>query len=70
MRLYFFIFLIFMVLANILYIVYSVLALVRAKRGQFFYFPFFGRVSFGRYYGPRAASLVKAARVNRPPEGF
>lgn len=62
--------LIFVGLANILYIVFSVVALARARRGQFYYMPVFGRVAFARYYGPRAAALRKELPPNRPPEGF
>jgi uncharacterized Tic20 family protein len=67
---FFFIALIFVVLVNILYIAFSLVALVRARRGQYYYMPFFGRVAFARYYGPRAASLERKLPPNRPPEGF
>ena len=66
----FFVFLGFMVLANILYVVYSIVALMRARKGQFFYIPIFGRYSFGRYYGPNAKPLEKPMEPNRPPDGF
>jgi len=66
----FFICLVFMVLSNIMYILFSVIALVRARKGRFFYMPFFGRVTFDRYYGPRAVSFSRPVEENRPPEGF
>lgn len=66
----FFAALVFVVLVNLLYILFSVVALVRARRGQFYYMPVFGRMAFARYYGPRAASLHKELPPNRPPEGF
>ena len=66
----FFIFLLFMVLANIFYVVYSIIALMKAKKGQFFYMPLFGRYSFGRYYGPDAKPLEKPLEPNRPPDGL
>ncbi len=66
----FFIFLLFMVLANILYVVFSIVALMRARKGQFFYMPLFGRYSFGRYYGPSAKPLEEPLEPNRPPDGL
>jgi uncharacterized Tic20 family protein len=66
----FFILLAVMVCSNILYLIFSIAALVRAKKGNFFYIPFFGRVAFGRYYGPNAVSLEVSVKENRPPEGY
>lgn len=66
----FFVYLFFSILANILYIVISIVALVKARKGQFFYMPFFGRSAFARYYGPNAVPLTKPAEPNKPPEGF
>ncbi|HUV07698.1 MAG TPA: DUF4870 domain-containing protein [Spirochaetia bacterium] len=66
----FFIYLIFMVLVNILYLVFSIVALIRARKGRFYYFPLFGRISFGRYYGPNAVSFEESEEPNRPPEGL
>lgn len=66
----FFVYLLFMVFVNILYVVLSIIALMRARKGRFFYMPFFGRISFSRYYGPNAVSYDKPEEPNRPPEGF
>ncbi len=66
----FFILLAVMVCSNILYVIFSITALVRARKGNFFYFPFFGRVAFSRFYGPNAVSLGSSAKENRPPEGY
>jgi uncharacterized Tic20 family protein len=66
----FFAFLYFMIAINIVYVIYSIVALVRARRGSFFYMPFFGRAAFARYYGPNAVPLEKPVDPNRPPEGF
>jgi uncharacterized Tic20 family protein len=66
----FFAYLIFTVLLNLLYIVISIVALVHARKGRFYYMPFFGRVSFLRFYGPKAEAGREApAWENRPPEG-
>lgn len=66
----FFVGLIFVGLVNILYVVFSLVALVRARRGQYYYMPLFGRAAFARYYGPGAVSLQRNLPPNRPPEGF
>ena len=66
----FFVYLVFMGLSNIVYIIFSIVALGRARKGRFFYFPFFGRLSFGRYYGPDAVSFSEPVEENKPPEGF
>lgn len=66
----FFAYLIFTVLLNLLYITISIVALVHARKGRFYYMPFFGRVSFLRFYGPKAEARRKTpAWENRPPEG-
>ena len=66
----FFVYLAFMVLLNVLYIVYSIVALIKAKKGNFYYMPVFGRMAFGVYYGPEAKPLEKPTEPNRPPEGL
>lgn len=66
----FFVYLIFAALVNLLYIVFSVVALMKARRGQFYYMPLFGRLAFARYYGPNAVDLTRPLEPNRPPEGF
>lgn len=66
----FYAYLVFMIAVNLLYVGFSLVAMVRAKRGSFFYMPLFGRVSYNRYYGPEAVSFEKSVPPNRPPEGF
>lgn len=56
-----------MILMNILYIVISIVALLNAGKGRFYYMPLFGRFSFERYYGSKAAPLEKPAPPNKPP---
>ena len=55
---------------NIAYLVSSLIALSRAYKGNFFYFPIFGRMAFDSWYGPDAPDREYAVRKNRPPEGF
>jgi uncharacterized membrane protein len=69
---WFFWYLFFTILVNVIYIVWSIVALISANKGRFFYMPFFGRLSFARYYGPKATRAQRAPRIweNKPPEGF
>ncbi len=67
----FFWYLFFSVLINLAYIIWSIVALVHASKGRFFYMPVFGRLSFARYYGPKARQpRAPRAWENKPPEGF
>lgn len=69
---WFFWYLFFTILVNLTYIVWSIIALINASKGRFFYMPVFGRISFARYYGPKATRAPRVPRVweNKPPEGF
>lgn len=62
----FLVYLSFVAAANILYIILSVVALVRARRGETFYIPIFGKLSYRRYYGLNAISMNRGT-PNSPP---
>jgi uncharacterized Tic20 family protein len=47
---YFFVYLGFVILANLLYFTFSILAAVRARKGVFMYFLFFGSYTYNRVY--------------------
>lgn len=66
----FFAYLIFMIVVNIAYVTISIVAMVRARKGRFFYMPIFGRYAFDRYYGAGASTYDKPIPPNKPPEGF
>ncbi len=66
----FFVYLIFTGLVNVLYVVWSIIALVKARKGQMYYLPLFGRLAYARYYGPHPVPLTRPVGPNRPPEGF
>jgi len=67
----FFWYLFFTILVNLAYIIWSIVALVRARKGRFVYFPLIGRFCFGRYYGPDAERRRRPRQwENKPPEGF
>ncbi len=67
---YFWTYLIFIGLWNLIYMVFSIIACVQARKGRFYYFWVFGRISFARYFGPDAVSLEEKEKPNLPPEGF
>ncbi len=54
------------ILANLLYFIFSVIAAVKARRGRFYYFVFFGRLAFDMVYKVRP-ERQKEGPVNRPP---
>ncbi len=67
----FWIYLIVVAALNVAYLVTSLVALSRAYKGNFFYFPIFGRLAFDRWYGPDSpADGASDVRPNRPPEGY
>lgn len=58
---------------NIAYIVFSIIGAVRAYKGRFFYFPFFGRLAFARYYGDDPVfpnGMESVVSRNEPPRGY
>jgi uncharacterized membrane protein len=66
----FWIFLTFDAVLNIAYLVTSLIALSRAYKGNFFYFPIFGPMAFDSWYGSGAAKRDSGVRENHPPKGF
>ena len=52
-------------IANIIYITFSLIAAVKARRGIFYYFIFFGRISYQQAYLDKIRE--HAAPVNLPP---
>ena len=53
---------------NLGYLITSLVALGRAYKGNFFYFPIFGRWAFDRWYGPNSpANAEPKTRPNLPP---
>ncbi len=66
---YFIPFIIMAVIANILYITFSIIAAVYARKGRFFYFFFFGRLSYMQAYSATNPLNTgeEASYTNRPP---
>lgn len=60
---------IFVLLWNIVYIVISLIACAQSYKGRFYYMLLFGKISFNKYYGPKAHHKKKDFQ-NKPPSGF
>jgi hypothetical protein len=45
-------------------------ACVKARKGQFYYFIFFGRIAFEQYYGEKAQRKKEKEIINIPPKGY
>lgn len=54
--------------ANVLYIAFSIVAAVKARKGQFFYFLFFGKIAYARAYAEDNELYVEKTLVNEPPK--
>lgn len=54
------------VIANLIYFIFSIVAAVKARKGQFYYFLFFGRLAFHQVYAVRPQGN-KEMPINKPP---
>jgi len=54
------------VIANLLYFIFSIVAAMRARKGRFYYFLFFGRLAYEVVYKVREGEQ-KAPAANKPP---
>ena len=50
---YFYAYLGFMILANLIYFTFSIVAAIRARKGVFMYFIFFGSFAYNRVYSSK-----------------
>jgi uncharacterized Tic20 family protein len=55
---------------NALYMAFSIIACVQARKGRFYYFWVFGRLSFTKYYLPPRSAKKSRDERNLPPEGM
>jgi uncharacterized membrane protein len=53
-------------LADLVYFIFSIVGAVKARKGQFYYFIFFGKVAYHQVYRVRHEP-VSSGPVNRPP---
>jgi len=66
----FFIYLFFVIFWNLIYTIFSLVACAKARKGQFYYFIFFGRIAFEQYYGEKAQRKKEKEVKNIPPKGY
>lgn len=59
-------YLIITVLANIIYLAFSIVGAIRAHSGRFYYFFFFGKLTYKQVYRIRAEK-PDSGQVNKPP---
>ena len=55
------------VAANLIYIIFSIVGAVRARKGQFYYFIFFGRLAYHMAYQIREDERLNKTYQNKPP---
>lgn len=53
------------VIANLLYFIFSLIAAVKARKGRFYYFLFFGRYAYEKVYAIKEESSKEV--TNKPP---
>ena len=58
-------YLIMVVVANVLYFIFSLVAAFKARKGQFYYFMFFGKMAYHHAY--RINSKDDTSVINKPP---
>ncbi|MFC2155919.1 DUF4870 domain-containing protein [Acidobacteriota bacterium] len=66
----FVIYTIFTGIMNLVYLIFSIVDAVKARRGEFYYFIFFGKIAFDRFYGAGAEKHREKVRQNLPPKGY
>ncbi|MFC2130655.1 DUF4870 domain-containing protein [Bacteroidota bacterium] len=59
-------YLVLVALANLVYFIFSIIAAVKARRGKFYYFIFFGKYAYLKTF--RVSDKQKAPVVNLPPK--
>ncbi len=64
----FYVYAVFVVMWNLIYMVFSIIACVKARKGQFYYFWVFGRMAYAKYY--QQSKKTKEVVRNLPPEGI
>lgn len=64
----FYAYFLFVIIWNLSYMVFSIIACVKARKGKFYYFWVFGRLSFAKYFLNQEKE--KKIETNLPPEGM
>lgn len=55
------------IILNLVYFIFSIVAAVRARRGEFYYFPVFGRIAYHRAFRLDDSEDVYVGSINQPP---
>lgn len=55
------------VVANLLYFIFSIVGAVKARKGQFYYFLFFGKVAYHFAYKAKPSDFEDTPILNKPP---
>lgn len=53
---------------NLIYFIFSIIAAVKAYHGRFYYFLFFGKLSYIQAYQIKNSDEVKNQQINMPPK--
>lgn len=53
--------------ANLLYIIFSIIAAIKARKGRFYYFMFFGKIAYYKVYAINENDIAPV-EVNLPPK--
>lgn len=61
-------YLVMLIIANVLYIIFSIIAAVKARKGLFYYFIFFGRLAYIQVFSIERNPEIKETKVNIPPK--
>jgi len=60
-------YLVMALILNIAYFIFSIVAAIRARRGEFYYFPVFGRIAFHQVFKEVESEDVYVGPINQPP---
>ena len=55
------------IILNLIYFIFSIVAAVKARRGQFYYFPVFGRIAYHRAFRKEDSDDMYVGPINQPP---
>lgn len=53
--------------ANLIYFIFSIIAAVKSRKGQLYYFAFFGKIAYSIVFAESNPLYVKKELINKPP---
>ena len=60
-------FLVMALILNLIYFIFSIVAAVKARRGQFYYFPVFGKLAYHQAFRKTEDDDMLVGPINKPP---